>query len=233
MLRNDPTVTYDILVKGSSALLDTGYIGLTNITLIETDTGYILVDVGHTCNRQGLVKAMKDRGLEPKDISKVFLSHLHCDHVLSIDLFPYTTEIFVSRAEFDYAGNPHPEDPWIPFMVREQISKYKLNFLEGAGDLASGVRFIPAPGHTPGCYALVLNTREGNVVVAQDAIKFPKEAISGSVDHAFDTPERASATIRDLLSRGDRVIPGHYSEIYKKDGNWTWDGAMDLNLRIR
>lgn len=145
--------------------------------------------------------------------------------MLSIDLFPYTTEIFVSRAEFDYAGNPHPDDPWIPFMVRVQISKYNLNFLEGAGDPASGGC---APGTPPR-----LNSREGNVVVAQDAIKFPKEAISGTVDHAFDTPERASATIRDLLSLGDRIIPGHYSEIHKKNGNWTWDGAMDLNLRIR
>ena len=226
-------VSYEILVHGNSAFLDTGYIGLTNITLINTGSGYLLVDVGHTVNRQGLVKALSERGLVPSDIDKVFLSHLHCDHVLSLDLFPYRTKLFVSRAEHEYVAQPHPDDPWVPFMVREQLAKYDLTLLEGSGELVDGVSYLPAPGHTPGCYALVLDTPGAKVVVAQDAIKFPKELITERVDHAFDNQERASATIRNLKTLGDRIIPGHYSEFYKEHGDFVWGGAMQLNVRIR
>jgi glyoxylase-like metal-dependent hydrolase (beta-lactamase superfamily II) len=226
-------VDYEILVHGNSAYLDTGYLGLTNITLIKTDAGYILVDVGHTVNRQGLVKALADRGLEPRDITKIFLSHLHCDHVLNLGLFPSSTRVFVSRAEHEYVADPHPDDPWVPFMIREQLATYELCLLDDTGELATGVRYLPAPGHTPGCFALLLDTPHGRVVVAQDAIKFPKELVTEKVDHAFDRPDRAAATIRHLKTLGDRIIPGHYSEFFKQDGQFVWAGAMELNVRIR
>lgn len=228
------TVDYDIVVKGNNLRLADGFLGMTNLTLIKGNDGYILVDVGHTVNRQGLVKGLKQRGLVPADIRRVFLSHLHNDHVMNIDLFPFSTEIFVSRAEWNYVANPHPDDPWVPWMVREQLEKYNLKLLDGAGEFQSGIRYVPAPGHTPGCYALILDTtHKGRVVIAQDAIKFPKEALNARVDHAFDTQERASETIRMLLPLADRLIPGHFMEMYRADGTFTWDDTMDFNLLVR
>lgn len=227
-------VDYEIIVKGNNLRLEGGYLGMTNLTLINTNDGYMLVDVGQTVNRQGLVAALKQRGLTPKDIRRVFLSHLHNDHVMNIDLFPYSTEVFVSRTEFEYAANPHPEDPWIPWMVREQLSKYQLKLLDGAGEFQSDIRYVPAPGHTPGCYALILDTaKKGRVVVAQDAVKFPKEALNQRVDHAFDTQERAAATIKMLLPLADRLIPGHFMEMYRENGTFTWDDTMEFPLVIR
>jgi N-acyl homoserine lactone hydrolase len=227
-------VDYEIIVKGNNLRLAGGYLGMTNLTLLSTNDGYMLVDVGHTVNRQALVQALRDRGLAPKDIRRVFLSHLHNDHVMNIDLFPYSTEVFVSRAEFEYAESPHPDDPWIPWMVREQISKYRLKLLDGAGEFQSDIRYVPAPGHTPGCYALILDTaNKGRVVVAQDAVKFPKEALNQRVDHAFDTQERAAATIKMLLPLADRLIPGHFMEMYREDGSFTWDDTMEFPLIIR
>jgi glyoxylase-like metal-dependent hydrolase (beta-lactamase superfamily II) len=226
--------TYEIIVKGNNLRLAEGFLGMTNLTLIKGHDGYILVDVGHTVNRLALERALERRGLAPRDIRRVFLSHLHNDHVMNIDLFPYSTEVFVSRTEFEYAANPHPKDPWIPWMVREQVSKYRLNFLEGAGELQAGVRYVPAPGHTPGCYALILDTPDkGRVVVAQDAIKFPKEALNARVDHAFDTQERAAETIRTLLPLADRLIPGHFMEMYREHGSFTWDDTMEFPIVIR
>ncbi|MGE0850996.1 MAG: MBL fold metallo-hydrolase [Hyphomicrobiaceae bacterium] len=226
--------TYEIIVKGNNLRLVDGVLGMTNLTLIKGNDGYMLVDVGHTVNRLALERALSARGLKPKDINRVFLSHLHNDHVMNIDLFPYSTEVFVSRAEFEYAANPHPDDPWIPWMVREQVSKYKLRLLDGAGEFQSGIRYVPAPGHTPGCYALILDTADkGRVVVAQDAIKFPKEALNCRVDHAFDTQERAAETIRMLLPLADRLIPGHFNEMHREGDSFTWDGTMEFPLVIR
>ncbi|UOM32569.1 MBL fold metallo-hydrolase [Acuticoccus sp. I52.16.1] len=227
------TVSYEILLEGSAAALDIGYIGLTNITLVHTDTGPILVDVGHMVNRQGLERALAERGMRPADVGRIFLSHLHGDHVLNLHMFPTSTEVFVSRTEYEYAANPHPKDPFVPFMVREQVARYRTRFLEGAGELAPGVRYLPAPGHTPGCTALVLDTAGGRTVVAQDAIKFPKEVFTQRVNDAFDTPERATETIRHLLTLGDRLIPGHFVEMYREGDTWTWDKAAEVNLRLR
>lgn len=225
--------TYEIIVKGNNLRLASGYLGMTNITLIQTHDGPLLVDVGHTVNRQGLVAALDERGLTPRDIPRVFLSHLHVDHVMNIGLFPYSTEVFVSRAEYEYAANPHPDDPWIPWMIREQLAKYRLRLLDGPGEFQDTIRYFPAPGHTPGCYAIVLDMDGQRVVVAQDAIKFPKEVLNRRVDHAFDTMERASATINHLLTLGDRIIPGHFMEMFKRDGTFTWDDVMELPIIMR
>ena len=58
-------VDYEIIVKGNNLRLADGFLGMTNLTLIKTNDGYMLVDVGHTVNRQGLVRALKERGLNP------------------------------------------------------------------------------------------------------------------------------------------------------------------------
>ena len=142
-----------------------------------------MFDVGHTPNRDALVDGLARHGLKPSDVPRVFLSHLHFDHAGSIDLFPTSTKLFLSRAEWEYAENPHEKDVYLPWMIREQIERYDLTLLEGSGEISAGVRYIPAPGHTPGCYALVLDTKDkGRVVLAADALKTPKEALTCKAD---------------------------------------------------
>ena len=228
------SVDYDIVVKGNNLRLDEGFLGLANLTLIHTDEGPMIFDVGHAVNREALVNGLERRGFKPSDIPRVFLSHLHYDHVNNIDLFPYTTKVFVSRAEWEYAAAPNAEDPWIPWMIREQLEKYDVQFLDGAGEFQTGIRYFPAPGHTPGSYGLILETEDkGTVVVAGDALKFPKEALKCQCDHAFDSPEIGTETIKHILTLGDRIIPGHFSELIRSDGNYVWDEPCELHLIIR
>lgn len=227
-------VDYEILVKGSNLRLAEGFLGFANLSLIHTDDGPMVFDVGHAVNREALINALKRRGLAPSDIPRVFLSHLHFDHVNNIDLFPTSTKVFVSRTEWDYAAAPHPDDAWIPWMVRDQLQKYDLTLLEGGGELQPGIRYFPAPGHTPGSYALTLDTADkGRVVVAGDALKFPKEALRCQCDHAFASPEIGAETIKHLLTLGDRIVPGHFSELIRQDGTYVWDEPCELHLLIR
>ncbi len=78
---------YEVIVRGSNLVLGTGFLGLANITLIRCEGGPVLFDTGHHVNRPALVEALARRGLEPTDIKKVFLSHLHFDHSINVDLF--------------------------------------------------------------------------------------------------------------------------------------------------
>ena len=226
--------TYDVIVTGSSAKLELGYIAISNCTLIHTPEGPVLFDVGGTVSREMIRVGLKRRGYEPGDITRIFLSHLHHDHVLNIDMFPAITKVFVSKAEWNYVENPHPEDDWIPWLIQEQLRKYDLNLLDGSGELSPGVRYFPAPGHTPGCYAVALSGDDGKTTtLAGDAIKFPKEALRRRVDHSFDAPETAARSIDTIMRMSDVIIPGHFPTIYKEGDSITWDDCQSFPLLMR
>ena len=227
-------IDYEIVVKGNSIRLPEGFVGLANLTLVHTGEGPMLFDVGHAPNRDGLLAGLAQRGLKTADVPRVFLSHLHVDHVMNIGLFPFSTKVYVSRVEWDYVGNPNEKDPFIPWLIREQLEKYDLNLIDGEGEFEPGLTYIGLPGHTPGCTALVLDTADkGRVVLAGDALKFPKEMIRQVSDHAFDSLENSAKSIKKILSIADRIVPGHFSEFVREGDHFTWEEPAQMNLLIR
>ena len=226
-------IDYEIIVKGNSLKLRDGHIGLANLTLVFTPGGLILFDTGHYSNRHQLLSGLERRGLTPADIGTVFLSHLHFDHSNNIDLFP-DAAVYVSKREWDYAREPHERDISIPWLIHEQLRKHDLRLVEGEGHLVDGVRYFPAPGHTPGSYALEIDSAaNGRVIIAGDAIKYLKEAIVRRSDLVFDSIERSSVTIGRIIERADRIIPGHFPELIKCDGGFSPLESAEFALIIR
>lgn len=225
---------YQLLVRGNNLRLKNDFLGMANVTLIETSSGWILFDTGGYISRLGLLKALRENGLAPQDIGTVFLSHLHFDHSHNIDLFMHA-KIIVSKPEWDYAANPHPDDLLMPWGIRHMLSSGNLELIEDEGQIAEGVSYFPAPGHTPGCYALRLDTEDrGTVIVAGDAIKYIKEAILRGCDMAFDTIETGTKTIERILHEADRIIPGHFPELIKQpNGQFSWDEPAPFELLVR
>ncbi len=225
---------YRILVKGNSLRLKDDFLGIANVTLIRSAEGPILFDTGGYVSRLGLVKRLKEEGLEPGDIKILFLSHLHFDHCHNVDLFP-RAKVLVSREEWDYAQKPHPKDLFMPWGIHAQLEKHDLELIQGEGALNNRIGWYPVPGHTPGCYALELESaRNGRVVVAGDSIKYAKEVVTRRCDMAFDTIERGTASIAKILSRADRIIPGHFPELIRQaDGSFSWDEAAPFELYVR
>ncbi|MDQ0391598.1 MBL fold metallo-hydrolase [Labrys monachus] len=224
---------YELLVRGNNLRLKDDFLGMSNVTLIQGPSGPILFDTGGYISRLGLLKALDARGLKPADIPLVFLSHLHFDHAHNVDLFAHA-EFLVSRREWDYVGAPHPDDLLVPWGIREQLSKSRVTLIEGEGQIDRGIGFFPAPGHTPGCFAIELDTERGTTVIAGDAIKYAKEAILRRCDMAFDEIEVGTATIRNILDRADRIMPGHFPELVRlPDGNFVWDEAAPFELMVR
>jgi glyoxylase-like metal-dependent hydrolase (beta-lactamase superfamily II) len=140
----------------------------------------------------------------------------------------------VSRRELDYARVSHPEDAYLPRGILEELRRHRVTALDGATELGPGLTALPAPGHTPGLYALALETTErGRVVLASDAIKYPKEVMTGVGDLVLDTIEASRASIAAILAQADRIVPGHFVEMRKADGAWTWDQPAPFDLRLR
>jgi N-acyl homoserine lactone hydrolase len=72
------------------------------------------------------------------------------------------------------------------------------------------------------------------VVVAGDAIKYPKEAILRACDMAFETIEAGTATISRILDRADRILPGYFPELIRTPtGAFSWQDAASFDLLVR
>ena len=69
-----------------------------NSTLIKSRGTYILVDCGMSCKM--MTKALVACGVYPEDVSAVFLTHRHSDHVNGVPVFSrkYHTPIYGTRA---------------------------------------------------------------------------------------------------------------------------------------
>jgi N-acyl homoserine lactone hydrolase len=223
---------YDVIVKGNALAIHEGYLALANATLVETSEGPLLFDTGHFGVRPALVKGLEHHGLAPGDLKYVFLSHLHYDHCQNVDLFP-DARIFVSREEWDYVVKPDPEDIFVPWLIREQLESQDLELIEGEGRIGEGLRYIPTPGHTPGCYSLVLETGDEVVVLAGDAIHYVKEIYTGTSEMYFGSENDAAASISLITSMADRIVPGHFPELIRRGDIFTWDEPSELNLVIR
>ena len=227
-------IDYEILVRGNNLRLRDDFLGMSTISMIRLPQGVMLVDTGGYIARLGLLKALRDRGLAPADVKYVFLTHLHFDHSHNVDLFPNAT-FFVSRAEWDYAKNPHPDDILMPWCIHQQLEKGALELINGEAALFPGLIYFPTPGHTPGCYSLQFIAKDGaRVIIAGDAIKYAKEAITARCDNAFDTIEAGTKSIQRILQSADRIVPGHFPELIRIEGGaFTWTEGAEVSLIVR
>ncbi len=94
-----------------------------------------------------------------------------------------------------------------------------------------------APGSNrwaPGSFALSLDTdSQGCVVIAGDAVKYAKEALLKKCDMAFDSVAAGTSSINRILDMADRIIPGHFPELIKRDGTFVWEDTAELALIVR
>lgn len=226
-------VNYEIVVKGSSFKLAHGFLGLANLSIVECPEGPILFDTGHYVNRHALLQGLEAKGYAPKDIPIVVLSHLHYDHSANVDLFPHA-HVILSRREWEYAAKPHPKDLFIPWKIRELLEEYKVTLVDEQMEIAKDVEFFLTPGHTPGSSAVGLNTPDGKVVLAGDAIKYPKEWLLGRPDMVFDTMENGRDSVQRILQMADVIVPGHFQVACRcAEGQFTWEEDAELPIVAR
>ncbi len=126
--------------------------------------GFPLIDSGP----QGMVKALAEIGLTPEDIDIVIITHLHFDHAANISLFPHA-QFILQKKEWEYAKAPLPIQKGVYLTdLLSQLESYDLILADDGYEVAEGVKVICVPGHTKGQQAVVVNTSDGNYVIAGD-----------------------------------------------------------------
>lgn len=138
------------------------------------DTGFGPASDGtvreHQVVRRDVVAALAERGVAAKDVRAIANCHFHFDHGGGNHRFPGTT-VLCQKAELENARRP---DYTIPADVVDYPDA-RIETLDGDGDLAKGLRLIPTPGHTSGHQSLLVETRQGRVILAGQAQNFASE----------------------------------------------------------
>lgn len=165
-----------------------------NILLVKTKNRLILLDTGmgvFADERTGfLLKSLQKAGFSPKDITDVFLSHAHPDHIGGVVdqqnkfIFP-NADIFISKTEHDFWMKATVKDFTNSELIKhtdvlqkiipaiQNILKTiqpKLKFYDFNKVLYDNFSFQLAPGHTPGLTVMTISSENEKLMYIADLI---------------------------------------------------------------
>jgi glyoxylase-like metal-dependent hydrolase (beta-lactamase superfamily II) len=213
----------DIVVQGfPGKSVCHGGLGWSSVVLIKAHGRMALVDAGSFGMRTMLLKRFKDRGLNPKDITDVLLTHSHHDHSVNWTLFSHA-RIVLGDHELDWSlQEPWGETP-VPELYVKELETWKTLHRAADGEAVfPGITAHLAPGHTPGHLIYVLHGPERDVIFTGDAAKNRAELVSGTTDMTYDAAV-SKASIEMIWSlwrqRPDTVVvPGHDMPMVQENG---------------
>ena len=161
---------------------------------------------------------MRAAGIDPRRIETILVSHFHPDHIFGLlatktnaPVFP-NAEIIVPAAEYKWWTDPSLIErlpAWrkpLAQRIQSVIPMWK-NVLpvEGEDEVVPGIRFVAAPGHTPGHTAFHLSSGDKQLMITSDALYMPALLAAHPDWHgAYDQDgAMAEASRRRLM---DRVV---------------------------
>jgi glyoxylase-like metal-dependent hydrolase (beta-lactamase superfamily II) len=162
--------------------------------LLEHPEGAIMIDAGLVGERYPPLKPlrrmfpmprfgegddvapqMREAGLDPAEVRRVVLTHLHPDHLGGVDAFP-EAEILVHRRELEFATSARGRPVYWPsrWPAFEPVT-FDLDpepygpFPKSKAITASGdVRLVPIPGHAFGQVGVVVETEPARLLFSAD-----------------------------------------------------------------
>lgn len=209
--------------------------------LVQSNDRMVLVDTGPSDEEwakkyhHGLtqteemkpVNALKNIGVDAKDIEFIVNTHLHWDHCFNNKLFP-NAKIFVQKREMEFAISPLPPH-WV-FYESHQLGMTppwlsaldRIVAVEGDYKLFPGLTLVTIPGHTPGMQGLLVeDTDHGRTLIASDCCGlFENWTGRGVYKHIpsgihYSLPEYYE-TFKKMEMLCDFVLPGHDATVFDK-----------------
>ena len=188
------------------------------VLLFDTGLGaeYPAFDRRLAAVRRPVEEAFVASNLRLNDVWGVINCHLHYDHAGGNPLFP-GIPIFVQASEHEAVG----ELDWL-IPQRVNFPGVDLRLLQGEAEVLPGIRVVPTPGHTPGHQSLVIEDREGPVILAGQATytvgEFidPEREPARGLKTAYDQREflKSLANLRSLNPQ--RVYFSHDGRVWER-----------------
>jgi glyoxylase-like metal-dependent hydrolase (beta-lactamase superfamily II) len=164
-------------------------LGGVNVYLIQTDSGYILVDTGMPMMAEQLDKAFVETGIDPRSVQLIVLTHGHMDHLGLVAHAQEVTggKVLCHRSLAESLRNSKMEQA-VPRTknVGTRVMNYMTRWLKYVGlepdivvdgefDLSEyGIagKVIHTPGHSASSISIILDNGEaliGDLVREEDA----------------------------------------------------------------
>ncbi|MBQ4480637.1 MAG: MBL fold metallo-hydrolase [Victivallales bacterium] len=205
-----------------------------NVFLVRREGKTFLIDAGNDQSRGSLREKLAQMGVSVSEITDVFITHIHPDHVggllwNGLPLFPNAT-IHIAKVEYE---------AWETDPTRSALEKYlepyagKTHKFEYSDALPHGIVPEKRAGHTPGhtIYRLPLNGQReivfvGDIVHAVE-LQFPHPTFCAR----FDASPADAVVSRIQTLRMDAILLGaHFPFPGAAYGYRVAKGAPDLSF---
>src|SRR5215813_9218335 len=185
---------------------------------------------------------LKAAGIDATKIDTILISHFHPDHIFGLmaketdaAVFP-NAEIVVSDVEYKFWTDPAVIDrlPEARKGLARRIQKVfptwkNIRQVEGEPEVAPGIRFVLAPGHTPGHRAFHLSSGSKQLMISNDTAYVPALVVANPGWHGqYDQDAAlAEASRRKLLDRviADKIMICGYHFPFPGAGTIAKDGG--------
>ena len=216
------------------------------VAVVKTGGKTVLCDSGTGGQVQPtagkMMANMKAAGIDPAKIDTILISHFHPDHIFGLmeketnkPVFP-DTEIIVSDAEYKFWTDPALIDR-LPEARKGLARRIQAVFptwknvrqVTGEPEVAPGIRFVSAPGHTPGHRAFHLASGGSQLMISNDTAYVPALVVANPGWHGLYDQDAALAETsrRKLLERviADKIMICGYHFPFPGAGTIAKDGA--------
>lgn len=183
----------------------------------------VLFDAGMDEEGRAVDALLKFLKASRGDVSDIFLTHGHPDHIAAVNLFP-AARVHAGAAEAGWLAGTERSSLLLPRIMMAimpsttaRLTDPKVGVTEVKLEEGKTVRCFPVPGHTPGSYVYLFD----GVLVVGDVMRLTRDRLAplpGMVDHHPEENKQSVKALKPLLkdvpidfistSHGGTTLPG-------------------------
>jgi len=171
--------------------------------------------------------AIAPLGVQPANVTDIFLTHMHWDHAGGIDLFP-AARVWIQRDEYDYYTSDAWQSPRTHggidaddvLEIVKRNTQGKVSFVRGDDETSlSGILFGIGGKHTWQSQFVAVQTRTKTAVLASDNMYLYENldahaAIAQTLDAASNL--RTLDRMRSIAGEPRLLVPGHDPAVFDR-----------------